>query len=137
MERRALFWSGLLAFAVVFSQIAVSQMHANPRSVRDRLIGTWQLVSSENLMTDGTKRPYPELGPNGKGYLMYAADGHMCAELMNPDRPKWEKNSEPTPGEEASAFEGIIAYCGRFEVDEGKKIVYHIADVAWSPDYLG
>ena len=39
-------------------------------SVRAQIIGTWELVSAEEHMTDGSKRPYQDIGPNGKGYLM-------------------------------------------------------------------
>ena len=56
-------------------------------SVRERFLGTWELLSTEYRYTDGRRRPYPHVGPHGKGYLMYALDGRMCAQLMNPDRP--------------------------------------------------
>lgn len=137
MKRCALLLGEFLIFSIVVSQFAFRQTVANPGSVRDRLMGTWELISTEERLANGTKRPYQGLGPHGKGYLMYAAHGHMCAELMNPDRPKWKKDGDPTPQEKASAFEGFTAYCGRFEVDEAKNIVYHLPDVAWRPGYLG
>jgi len=56
---------------------------------------------------------------------------------MNPDRPIWKDEDAPTPGEKASALDGFVAYCGRFEVDEAQRIVYHYPDVAWMPNYLG
>ena len=54
---------------------------------RPQIVGTWELVSTEERLTDGSKRPYSDVGPRGQGYLMYTADGHMCAAGMNPDRP--------------------------------------------------
>ena len=33
--------------------------------------------STEEHMADGSKRPYLDVGAHGKGYLIYAADGHM------------------------------------------------------------
>ncbi len=106
-------------------------------SVRDRLIGTWMLVSTEERLKNGTTRPFKEVGPNGRGYLMYTADGHMCAALMRPGRPKWKNYEEPTREEKIAAIDGLVAYCGRFEVDEAKQAVYHYPEVAWSPNYLG
>ena len=53
-------------------------------SVRSRFVGTWELVSTEYRYADGTRRPYADVGPHGKGYLMYAADGHMWS--SDPDR---------------------------------------------------
>src|SRR5215469_15672190 len=55
--------------------------------IRDRIVGTWKLVSTEETMKNGTTRPFPSFGPRAKGFLMYQRDGHMCADLVNPDRP--------------------------------------------------
>jgi lipocalin-like protein len=63
-------------------------------SVRAQIIGTWELVSAEEHMTDGSKRPYQDIGPNGKGYLMYTTDGHMCGAGMNPDRTNMEGHEQ-------------------------------------------
>jgi hypothetical protein len=106
-------------------------------SIRDRFIGAWELVSTEERLANGSKRHYPDAGPNGKGYLIYAADGHMCAQLMNPDRPRWKDANRPTRSEKTSAFDGFSAYCGRYEIDEAKSIVYHLPDVAWIPSLIG
>jgi hypothetical protein len=110
---------------------------AHSASVRDKLVGTWELVSAKDRMKDGSERFYPELGAHGKGYLVYTADGHMCAQLMNPDRPKWKEFSKPTEAEKISAIEGFSAYCGRYEVDEEKSIVVHLPELAWSPNFIG
>jgi len=135
MNRRILIC--IAFFAAALSQILIRQSHASSTNARNRLVGAWQLVSTEERLSDGSKRPYRDLGPHGKGYLMYSADGHMCAALMNPDRPIWKDEDAPTPGEKASALDGFVAYCGRFEVDEAQRIVYHYPDVAWMPNYLG
>jgi hypothetical protein len=106
-------------------------------SMRDRFLGAWELVTTEQRLTDGSKRPYRQAGPNGKGYLIYTADGHMCGELMNPDRPVWKDRRSPSDAEKASAIDGLIAYCGRYEIDETNKVIYHYPEVAWSPNYVG
>ena len=106
-------------------------------SMRDRFLGAWELVTTEQRLTDGSKRPYRQAGPNGKGYLIYTADGHMCAELMNPDRPVWKDTRSPSDAEKASAIDGLVAYCGRYEIDETNKVIYHYPEVAWSPNYVG
>ena len=78
-------------------------------SVRAQIIGTWELVSSEEHMTDGSKRPYQDIWPNGKRYLMYTPDGHMCAAGMNPDRPPWNDTNKPTDAEKLRAIAGFFA----------------------------
>jgi hypothetical protein len=104
-------------------------------STRSQFLGTWKLVSSEEKLKDGTVRPFKELGPHGVGYLMYAADGHMCAVLTNPDRPKWD--DPPTAEQKIAAIEGLAAYCGRFEIDEVNHVMWHYPELAWKPDYVG
>lgn len=105
--------------------------------IRDRIVGTWKLVLTEYTMKDGTKRPYPEFGPNGKGFLMYASDGYMCAELVNPDRPKWADPAHPTAEEKVSAADGSFAYCGRYEIDAQKNQIIHLPEVTSVPSYAG
>ncbi len=43
--------------------------------------GTWTMVSAEDIMKDGTTRPYPAYGSHGKGYLCTERDGYMCLPL--------------------------------------------------------
>lgn len=106
-------------------------------SVRERFVGTWKLVSTEYRYTDGTRRPYPDVGPHGKGYLMYRLDGRLCAQLMNPDRPAWKEAGHPTDAEKISAFDGSFAYCGKYEVDEAKHVMIHPPEVASWPGLVG
>jgi hypothetical protein len=106
-------------------------------SVRSQLVGTWKLVSTEEHLKDGTTRSYPDLGPQGKGFLIYTADGYMCAQLMNPDRPKWKDENNPTDAEKISAFDGFTSYCGKYEVRESERAVYHLPETAWMPAFVG
>ena len=110
---------------------------AHLASLHDKLVGTWVLVSARDRMKDGRERFYPELGAHGKGYLVYTADGHMCAQLMNPDRPKWKEFDKPTEAEKIAAIDGFSSYCGRYEVDEEKGVLVHLPELAWSPNYVG
>jgi hypothetical protein len=105
--------------------------------LRDRLVGTWKLVYAEDTLKDGTTRPYPAYGPHGKGFLMYQRDGYMCADLVNPDRPKWSDPVHTTPEEKAAAAEGTFAYCGRYEIDVKQKQIIHLPEVATDPGYVG
>jgi hypothetical protein len=106
-------------------------------SVRARIIGTWELVSTVENMADGSKRPYQDVGPNGRGYLIYAADGHMCAAGMNPDRPTWNDANKPTDAEKLRAIDGFFGYCGRFEIDITNHVIYHLPEVALEPGFVG
>jgi hypothetical protein len=104
---------------------------------RSRIIGTWELGSTAYYMTDGSKQPYPDVGPRGKGYLVYTADGHMCAAGMNPDRRAWNDVNKPTDAEKLSAIDGFFSYCGRYELDAANQVIYHFPEVALEPDFVG
>jgi len=120
-----------------FLLCAASGVSQTESEIRDRIVGTWKLVSAEDIMKDGTTRPYPTYGPNGIGFLMYQRDGYMCADLVNPDRSKWADPAHPTPQETASAGNGTFAYCGRYEIDVKQKQIVHLPEVATDPGYVG
>jgi hypothetical protein len=105
--------------------------------IRKQIVGTWTLVSTEQIMKDDTTRPDPRFGPHSKGFLMYQVDGYMCADLVNPDRPKWADTAHPTPEEKAAAGDGTFAYCGRYEIDVKQKQIVHLPEVATDPGYEG
>ena len=72
-------------------------------NIRDRIVGTWKLVSTEETMNHGTTRPFPGFGPRAQGFLMYQADGYMCALLINPDRQKRTDAAGATVEEKAAS----------------------------------
>lgn len=105
--------------------------------VRSRVVGTWKLVSTEETLKDGGTRPFPQFGPHAEGFLMYQADGHMCAFLENPDRPKWCDPARATLEERVAAADGIFAYCGRYEIDVERKQIVHLPEIATAHRYVG
>src|SRR5436853_400620 len=68
---------------------------------------------------------------------MYESDGHMCAEIMNPDRPTWKNPDQPTDEEKITAFDGFIAYCGTYKLNAENSKVTHYPEVAENPPYVG
>ena len=127
--------SASLLFGFLLS--AVSGFSQTESEIRDQIVGTWKMVSAEDIMKDGTTRPFPSFGPHGKGFLMYQRDGYMCAVLVNPDRPKWADPAHATPEEKVAAADGTFAYCGRYEIDTKQKQIIHLPEVATNPGYVG
>jgi len=117
--------------------LVASHSSAVAQEAQERIIGSWELVSTEEQMTDGSRRPYTDVGPKGKGYLMYTADGHMCATGMNPDRPAWSDVNKPTDAEKLRAMEGFFGYCGRYKIDTANHVIYHYPEVALDPNLMG
>jgi hypothetical protein len=123
-----------LVGCTVWATSAIAQTESE---IRDRIAGTWKLVSTEETLKDGTTRPFASFGPHTKGFLMYQRDGYMCADLVNPDRAKWADPAHATPEEKAAAADGTFAYCGRYEIDVKQGLIIHLPEVATDPGYVG
>ena len=104
---------------------------------RASFIGTWELVSTEQRLTDGSKRPYLDVGAQGKGYLIYTADGHMCAAGMNSHRPAWQVADNPTDTEKMRAMDGFFGYCCRYEFFARHLVIYLYPVVGLDPYFVG
>src|SRR5215471_13360354 len=99
MKRRAFFLIGIIL-------CATSAFAQTESEIREQIVGSWKLLSAEETMKDGTTRSFPGFGPRAKGFLMYQRDGYMCAELMNPGRPKSDDPRHNTQQEKIAAAEG-------------------------------
>jgi len=134
----------LMKRRILFVMVAVILLTQNPapRQVkadsgdRQRFVGTWRLVSEENISDSGKVSFDPVSGPHGVGYLIYAPDGYMCVGLMNPDRPNWTAPKEPTEKEKILLFDSFYAYCGKYEVHETEHVMMHLPELASTPDYV-
>lgn len=105
--------------------------------IRDYFLGAWRLVSAEDRYPDGRIRPFPDLGSDAVGFLLYTPSGHMCAQLMKSARPRGTAEERPMPPEATSAGKGFISYCGSFEVRQHEQAIIHHPETASSPNWLG
>jgi hypothetical protein len=94
---------------------------AQQQTLRQQLVGSWVLVSNDNLAPDGTKRQL--YGQNPKGILILAADGHYAQVQVNPDRPKFKGKTrlDGTPEDNKAAMAGTVAHFGMWSINEGEK----------------
>jgi hypothetical protein len=108
-----------------------------PAPIGPQLIGVWELVRYVDEQ-DGRESRYP-LGIKPQGFLIYTSEGVVSAQLMKPGRPMFRSHDwhDGTPEEYQESGRGYIAYCGRYEVDEGKRTVTHIPSVALLPNLIG
>jgi hypothetical protein len=127
------------------SQVAAKPAHlkanapakqAATTDLRKPFVGTWKLVSSTEVLPDGTERPYG-FGVHPRGYLMYDATGHMCAQVVNDDRPRWVDPDHPTADEVKTAFDGFGGYCGTYTIDEKAQTLAHLPEVPFDPNIVG
>jgi hypothetical protein len=128
----------LLGLLVVTLGCLLVPLHGeSARSLRAQLIGTWRLVSATQQLADGTVRPDPQTGPKGVGYLIYTETGQVCVVVGNSDRKRWESAQAPTEEDVRSAFNGLVAYAGTFQVNEAEGLVVHHIDVDRVPNLAG
>lgn len=125
-------WTTLLLAACALAQEA-----KEAKSNGGLLLGTWKLVSIADTLKDGTVGPPAQLGAHAIGFIMYEPDGHMCASIMNPDRPPLKSIDKASAAEKAAFYDTFIAYCGTYKLDAEKSMVTHYPVVAWTPAYVG
>ncbi len=130
--------SWLALMGILISAGEVLQVAAqSPGTVTNQLVGTWRLISASQRLADGTVRPDPQTGPRGAGYIMYSETGRMCAVLANPDRPRWKSETAPVEAEVRAAFDGLVAYCGTYDVNEAEGYVVHHIEMDRVPNHSG
>jgi hypothetical protein len=110
---------------------------AQQPSLKERLVGTWTVVSQYTIAPDGKREEVYGAKPIGR--LTFDAGGRFSYILFNPARPKFasrDKN-KGTPEEYAVTVQGGQAYFGTFSVnDANDRIVYHI-EGALEPSWQG
>lgn len=124
----------VLALVVLSIGIAavslVAQQRADVERVKQRLVGSYKLVSYTSYDQNGaaTKLPY------SVGQISYDAANRMSAQLVRDDRPT---TAPRTDAERAAAYSSMISYFGRYEIDVEKNIVTHHVEGSISPTMVG
>ena len=116
-----------LALVLVALLVAQSAMADD----RERLIGTWKLLSFDNEFQDGRPRSATLLyGQNPTGFIILTAEGRMMAIVEGEGR-----KPANTDEERAALLRTLLAYSGMYRV-EGDKWITKV-DVSWNSAYNG
>jgi hypothetical protein len=97
--------------------------------LRQRIVGTWALVSVVYEDT-ATKERMPVYGEHPKGIQIATPQGRWLALMTAEGRtiPKTDEDS-------ARALKSMIAYTGRYRVEDGKVITK--VEAAWNEAWVG
>ena len=96
---------------------------------KDRIVGTWKLVSVVYEDVQSKERT-PVLGAHPKGYQIATAEGRWLA-LVTADGRKVPQTDE----ERAAALRTMISYTGRYRLEDGKVITR--VEAAWNEAWVG
>ena len=106
-----------------------SSAHANDAELRQKIVGTWTLVSVV-YEDQATKELTPVLGEKPRGRQIATADGRWLALVTAENRPV-----PKTDEDRARALTSMIAYTGRYRVEDGKVVTK--VEAAWNEAWVG
>ena len=119
--------------AFVFGLMAMLSVpalaHADDAELRQKIIGTWKLVSVV-FEDQVTKERTPVYGEHPKGIQIATPEGRWLALMTGENRPVPQ-----TDAERAQALKTMIAYTGRYRVEDGKVITK--VEAAWNEAWVG
>ncbi len=97
--------------------------------LKRQIVGTWQLVSVV-YEDQATKERTPVYGEHPKGIQIATPEGRWLALMTAENRPV-----PKTDEDRAQALKTMIAYTGRYRVDNGKVITK--VEAAWNEAWVG
>ena len=125
--------------AIVASALAVipGSAMAQQKSLKDQLVGTWTVVSWEQVAKDRTK--LQRFGATPKGVNVFNADGRFYVMFARSDLPKLASSNpmKTTPEESKAIAEGSIAYFGTYTIDEAGRTVSLQVEASTFPNQVG
>jgi len=95
--------------------VASETKHVAGQSARERFIGSWKEISSEESLPDGAVLHLDEVG-----LVTYDRSGHMSGQSMRRSEPQ-----QHLPSDSIYQSSGYDAYFGTFTIDEAKHTVTH------------
>jgi hypothetical protein len=115
-------------------------MSAN-NSLRQRLIGAWELISYVVYSEKSASNVLYPLGEDVKGIIMYNESGYMSAQLQRPGQKPFDA-AWPADGSEselAESAKSYIGYTGPFYLDESGAVpvLHHGFTISSFPNWLG
>jgi len=130
----------VVVVAIVASlTLSMSAALAQQKSLRDRIVGTWKLVSVDSVRPNGQTLNF-WMGLHPTGLIIYQPNGYMAVQIMHDPRAMFAKTpptSTPTYDELKNAFFGYYAYWGTYTINEADSSVVHSVQGSLLPGEVG
>ena len=105
-------------------------------SASPQLVGTWTLVSSDQVRPDGSK--LKQFGANPNGINVFDANGRFFLMMASADNSRIASNDRSmTQSEEDGLIVESIAYYGTYTVNEAEKVAILHFDASTFPNQVG
>jgi hypothetical protein len=138
----------LAAAASGFVASSASADSPGNTSTSEGLVGSWRLVSFEDVENGRILQPF---GEKPLGLFIYTADGHVAIQIASPANPTCyapgkaagrgkmddRAGSACTPGQMEALLNGTVAYWGTYKVDMAAGVVTHYVLSDVSNGYAG
>ena len=138
MNRRsplALTTTALLCLAV---SVSASDSLAQQKSLKEQLVGTWTLVSSDQVLPDGSK--LKQFGSNPKGINVFDVNGRFFLMVASADNSKIA-SKDPSSRTNSEEVGGLIvesiAYYGTYTVNEAERVAILHLEASTFPNQIG
>ena len=120
----------LSAIIALTLPVVAESAFAQQRTLKEQLIGSWILASTDNVQAFGT---------NPKGMLVFDGNGRYSLIFMRSDLPKFAGSSvdKGTPDESKAVVQGMVAHFGTYSVNESDKTITSRAEGSWFPNQVG
>src|SRR5271169_5164107 len=136
MNRRATLAMTTTALLCLAVGLSASDSVAQQKSLKEQLVGTWTLVSSDQVRADGSK--LKQFGANPKGIHVFDANGRFFLMVASADNSKIaSKDPSKTNSEEDGLIVESIAYYGTYTINEEVNVIRLHLDASTFPNQVG
>lgn len=135
MNRASIVGIVMMAWGLT-SQTAMSQQ----MSLTEQLLGTWTLVSWDQMNADGTT--VQQFGEQPKGIAVFDTSGRYIITVMRADRPNYAIDNfgqiaQATAEESKATAQGTITYFGTYTVAEADRTIAIHIEASSFPNWNG
>jgi Lipocalin-like domain len=116
--------------------LSASDSIAQQNSLKEQLVGTWSLVSSDQVRPDGSK--LKQFGDNPKGINVFDASGRFFVMVASAENLQIASNGRSQTKSEADGLiVESIAYYGTYTVNEEVNVINLHLDASTFPNQVG